>query len=140
MPEITDPSEALARLRAAQTIVVLGATGTAHKAGFYVPDYLASQGYRLIPVNPAKAGQTLFGQTVLSSLDDIDGPVDLVDVFRRPEALPGHLDELVRLQPGLVWFQLGIRNDDVARQLVEAGIDVVQDRCTLADLRRAGGR
>jgi len=140
MPEITDPALALDRLRTANTIAVLGASPTSHRAGHYVPAYLASQGYQVIPVNPVHAGHRLFGATVLPSLDAIDTPVDLLDVFRRPQALPDHVDEILRLRPGLVWLQLGIRHPAFTERLVSEGIDVVQDRCTLADLRAAGGR
>lgn len=140
MPEIVDPAEALHRLRGAQTIAVIGVSANPAKPAHYVPLYLESQGYRIIPVNPRYVGQTLFGERVLPSLDEVEGAVDLVDIFRRPHDLPGHLDELLRMRPPVVWFQLGIRNDAVAAALVEAGIDVVQDRCTLADLRGAGGR
>jgi predicted CoA-binding protein len=78
----------------------------------------------------------LFGEPVVARLADLKEPVDLVDVFRRPTALPDHLPELLALRPPAVWFQLGIRNDAVARELEAAGIEVVQSRCTLADHRR----
>jgi len=77
---------------------------------------------------------------VRSTLAEIGEPIDLVDVFRRPEHLPGHLDDILAMKPRprLVWLQLGIRNDAFARTVDSAGIDVVQDRCTLADHRRLG--
>ena len=87
------------------------------------------------------AGQQLFGETIYASLGELvaaEGPVDLVNVFRRPEALPAHQAELIAAAPRVVWFQLGIRNDAVAAALADAGIIVVQDRCTLADHRRLG--
>jgi predicted CoA-binding protein len=89
-------------------------------------------------VNPGLAGQQLFGEPVRAALTDITEPIDLVDVFRRPDALPAHVDEIIAARPRAVWFQLGIRNDAVAQQLEAAGIEVVQDRCTLADHRRWG--
>ncbi|MFK7931246.1 MAG: CoA-binding protein [Myxococcota bacterium] len=138
MPEITDRQQALVRLRAAKTIAVLGVSANVAKPAHYVPAYLVEQGYRIIPVNPRYKGQVLFGETVRASLAEIDEPVHLVDVFRRAEDLQGHVDELIALGPELVWFQLGIRNDAVTKTLVDAGLDVVQDRCTLALLRSAG--
>jgi len=132
--------EDLARvLSNARVIAVLGAHDEPGRAAFYVPDYLHDEGYRVLPVNPLLAGRELWGEPVRRSLAELTGErIDLVDVFRRPSALPDHLPELLAMQPrpSVVWFQLGIRNDGVARQLVEAGFDVVQDRCTLADHRR----
>jgi len=127
-------------LSEARTIAILGAHRSPVRAGYYVPEYLQEQGYRVIPVNPTIAGRTLWGETVLASLAEIDGPVDVVDVFRRREHLPAHVPELLAMEPRpkVVWFQLGIRNDSVAQELADAGFDVVQDRCTLADHRNLG--
>jgi predicted CoA-binding protein len=125
-------------LEQARSIAVLGATTKSHKAGFYVPDYLLSQGYRVFPVNPRLVGEELFGRPVVATLGDLSEPVDLVNVFRRPEHLPMHLDQLLALKPAVVWMQLGIRHDGVAAVLEEAGIEVVQDACTLAEHRAEG--
>jgi uncharacterized protein len=124
-------------LETSPRVAVLGAHHETHRAAFYVPEYLHQQGYDVIGVNPRLAGTDLWGRTVVSSLDEV-GDVDLVDVFRRAALLPGHLDELLALSPAVVWLQLGIRHAAVAAALEEAGIDVVQDRCTLADHRRLG--
>jgi predicted CoA-binding protein len=120
------------------TIAVLGIHTATEKPAFYVPDYLHDQGYRILGVNPGLAGQVLFGEPVHATLAELTEPVDLVDVFRRPEAIAAHLPDLLALspRPRVVWFQLGIRNDAAARTLEAAGITVVQDRCTLADHRR----
>jgi hypothetical protein len=133
-----DPRRIRTILETSPTIAVLGVHADAFKPAHYVPAYLHEQGYRILGVNPAYAGQVMFGQPVVASLRDLAEPVDLVDVFRRPAALPDHLDELLALRPPVVWFQLGIRNDEVARQLEAAGIEVVQSRCTLADHQRMG--
>ena len=140
MTELTHEHEIAAVLRGARTIAVLGAHDDPVKAASYVPEYLHPQGYRILPVNPALAGRELWGERVRARLADIAEAVDVVDVFRRPEALPGHLDDLLAMspRPRVVWLQLGIRNDAFAAALVAAGIDVVQDRCTLADHRRLG--
>ncbi|MCB9675343.1 MAG: CoA-binding protein [Alphaproteobacteria bacterium] len=123
-------------LEKARTVAVLGASTHRHRAGFYVPAYLVEHGYRVLPVNPMHVGETLHSQPVRATLAEIDEPVDLVDVFRRPDQLPAHVDDLLALRPAVVWFQLGIRNDAVAERLRAEGIEVVQDRCTLADHRR----
>lgn len=127
-------------LRRATCVAVLGAHPDASRPASYVPAYLRSVGYRVIPVNPRYAGETLFGERVRARLDEVREPVDIVDVFRRAEDLPGHMEELLAMapRPRLVWLQLGIQNAAVAAQLLAAGIDVVQDRCTLADHKRLG--
>lgn len=127
-------------LETARTIAVLGISANLDKPAHFVPLYAAQHGYRVIPVNPLLAGQTLFGEPVRSSLAEISEPVDIVDVFRRPELLPDHLEDILAMnpRPKLVWLQLGIRNDEFAKKLLKAGIEVVQDRCLLADHRALG--
>jgi predicted CoA-binding protein len=127
-------------LASARTIAVLGASTKTERPAHYVPDYLHAQGYRVIAVNPLHRGETLWGEPFRVHLQDISEPVDIVDVFRQAAALPLHLEELLAMRPApkVVWFQLGIRNDEVAARLIAAGIEVVQDRCTLADHRRLG--
>ena len=131
---------ATAHLRQASTIAVLGAHHEPAKAAFYVPEYLRSRGYRILPVNPRFAGQHLFGATVVGSLAEVSEAVDIVDVFRRAADVPGHVAEILAMRPlpKVVWLQLGIRHEAAAAELEAAGIEVVQDRCTLADHRRAG--
>jgi predicted CoA-binding protein len=136
------PTDAdLARiLGSARTIAVLGAHHEPSRPAFYVPEYLHAQGYRVLPVNPALVGRTLFGEPVRATLAELPGPVDLVDVFRRGELVPGHLDDLFAMSPlpAVVWLQLGVRSDEAAGALAARGVEVVQDRCTLADHRRLG--
>ncbi len=135
---VDDDPGVRAILEGARTVAILGAHVEAHRAASYVPEYLAAKGYRVLGVNPRFAGHTLFGHPVVATLAELEEPVDLVDVFRPSASLPAHLPELLALAPRVVWLQLGIRHDDVARALVAAGVDVVQDRCTLADHRRLG--
>lgn len=125
-------------LRAARTVAVLGAHHEAARPAFYVPDYLSSAGYRVIPVNPTLVGRTLWDEPVRATLAEIAEPVDIVDVFRRPRAVPGHVDDILAMtpRPSVVWLQLGIRSPIAAEALEAAGIEVIQDRCTLADHRQ----
>ena len=127
-------------LTTSPTIAVLGLHHEPEKAAFYVPEYLHDEGYRIIGVNPQFHGRELFGQKVRDTLAEIDEPVDLVDVFRRGELIPQHVEDILAMKPRpkVVWFQLGIRNEDSARILEAAGITVVQNRCTLADHQRLG--
>ena len=125
-------------LREARTVAVLGAKAQRAQPAHYVPAYLAHQGYRVLPVNPTLVGIEILGEPVVATLADLPGPVDVIEVFRRPEYLPGHAAEILALpwRPAVVWFQLGIRNDTAAERLARAGIRVVQDRCMMPEHRR----
>jgi predicted CoA-binding protein len=125
-------------LEAARTVAVLGAKAQPSAPAYYVPAYLAQRGYRILPVNPKLTGTTVLGAPTVATLAELAGPVDVIDVFRRPEYLPGHAAEILALswKPAVVWFQLGIRNDAAAEQLARAGIRVVQDRCMMPEHRR----
>ena len=124
----------------ARRIAVLGASARRDRASYNVPAYLARHGYEIVPVNPRYAGEELHGHVVLSSLREVDPPVDLIDVFRRAGDVDGHVEEVLAMRPlpGAVWLQLGIRNDAAARAWRARGITVIQDRCTLVEHRRAG--
>jgi hypothetical protein len=138
---LVDDDAGLTRiLREARTVAVLGAKADAGAPAYYVPAYLAARGYEVRPVNPTLAGRRLHGELTVATLADLAEPVDVIDVFRRPQFLPVHAAEIIRLpwRPAVVWFQLGIRNDAVAAQLEAAGKTVVQSRCTLAEHRRLG--
>lgn len=120
----------------ARTVAVLGAHPNPNKPAFYVPDYLGQRGYTLLPVNPAYAGQVLWGRKIVARLTDLGEPPDILDVFRRSEALPDHLEEILAARPRLVWLQSGIIHDAFAETLRQAGIPVVQDRCLMVEHRR----
>lgn len=131
MRELTSDQDIETVVRTARTVAVLGAHPDQARPAHFVPAYLARNGFEVIPVNSAYEGAELFGRGVLADLRDVDRPVDVVDVFRRAEALPQHVDEILSMSPlpKVVWFQKGIRNDEVASRLIAAGIEVVQDRC-----------
>jgi uncharacterized protein len=105
---------------------------------FYVPNYLVSAGFEVIPV-PVYFPQVreILGRKVYRRLADIPGEIDLVDVFRRPHDIGGHMDDILAKKPKAVWFQSGIRNNEAAAQLAAAGIKVVQDRCLMVEHRSA---
>ena len=110
----------------------------ADRPAFYVADYLAAAGLEVIPVPVYEPEVThILGRPVYRSLAEVPGEIDLVDVFRRAEHIPGHLDDILAKRPKAVWFQLGIRNDAAAEQLARAGIQVVQNRCLMVDHRQA---
>jgi predicted CoA-binding protein len=136
---LVDDDAGLTRvLREARTVAVLGAKTLPGQPAFYVPAYLQTRGYRVLPVNPVFAGRIVLGEPVVPTLADLPGPVDVIEIFRRPEYLPGHAGEILALpwRPRAVWFQLGIRHDGAAGELARAGIDVVQDRCMMPEHRR----
>ncbi|WP_038048869.1 CoA-binding protein [Thermus caliditerrae] len=129
-------AELKAYLERARTIAVLGAHKDPLRPAHYVPKYLFEQGYRLLPVNPRFRGEELFGTKVVGSLGEILEPVDILDVFRPPEALMGHLEEVLALRPGMVWLQSGIRHPAFEAALRQAGLLVVADRCLMVEYRR----
>jgi predicted CoA-binding protein len=130
-----------ALLERARRIAVIGASDDPRRPSHDVFRHLLASGLECVPVNPnvtAVAGVPAYA-TLGEAVAD-RGPVDIVDVFRRPDAIPGHVEDILAMQPRpkVVWFQLGIRNDDAAKILEAAGITVVQNRCTLADHQRLG--
>ncbi len=127
-------------LAGSPTVAVLGIHREPEKAAFYVPEYLHDEGYKVIGVNPQFAEQEILGTKVHAKLSEIAEPVDLVDVFRKAEAIPDHVDDILAMnpRPKVVWFQLGIKHEEAAKKLEDAGILVVQNRCTLADHQRLG--
>ena len=106
---------------------------------FYVPAYAQKAGLEIVPVPVYYPEATeILGEPVYRAVSDIVGPVDMVNVFRRPRDIAAHVDDIISAKPASVWFQLGIRNDEAAERFAKAGIDVVQDRCLLVELKNAG--
>jgi predicted CoA-binding protein len=130
-------------LRATRRIAVLGikTEAAADQPAHYVAKYLATQkGVEVIPV-PVYYPEVheILGKKIYRRLVDVPGPVDVVDVFRRPADVTGHLEDLRAKKPRAVWLQLGIRNDAAAEALAKDGILVVQDRCLMVEWRRLAG-
>ncbi len=126
-------------LEEAKVIAMVGASNNPVRASYFVGTYLTARGRRVIPVNASQAGQTLFGETVRASLAEIDTPVDMVDIFRRPEHVPGIVDEaLEHLMPGLksIWMQFNVVHEEAAGRAEAAGLDVVMDRCPKVEFAR----
>ena len=106
---------------------------------YFVPEYVQRAGYEIVPVPVYYPDvEEILGEKVYRTVSSIPGPIDMVNVFRRPHRIPAHVDDIIAKRPKSVWFQLGIRNDDAAEQLARAGIDVVQDRCLMVELRQIG--
>ena len=141
---IDDAARVRELIAGTRTIAVLGikTEAQANQPAFYVPSYLDSAGFEIIPV-PVYYQQVthILGREVYRKLVDIPVEVDLVNIFRRPEDIPAHVEDILAKRPKAVWMQSGIRHDAVAERLAEAGIKVVQDRCLMVDHRyfaRAG--
>ena len=135
---ITNTAEIRDLLNETRTIAVLGikTEAQAGQAAFYVPSYLQTAGFQIIPVPVYYPEVTrILGQQVFRRLVDIPVDVDLVNVFRRSEDVPPHVQDILAKMPKAVWLQSGIRNDTVAETLAKAGIKVVQDRCLMVDHR-----
>ena len=121
-------------------IAVLGIkTEESGQPAYYVPEYAQRAGYEIVPVPVYYPECTeILGEKVYRKVNDIPGAVDMVNVFRRPKDIPAHVDDIIAKKPRSVWFQLGIRNDEAAEMLAKAGIDVVQDKCLMVELRHIG--
>jgi predicted CoA-binding protein len=129
-----------ALLATVHRVAVLGIKpASTGQPAYYVPEYVQRAGLEVIPVPVYYPDMTsVLGRPVYRRLADIPGRVDLVNVFRRSEDVPLHVDDIIAASPRAVWMQSGIRNDDAAARLLAAGIDVVQDRCLLVELQRLG--
>jgi uncharacterized protein len=136
---IESPAQIKDLLENTHRIAVLGIKPDPDQPAYYVPEHAERVGYEIVPVPVYYKELTeIMGKKVYRKLADIPGKIDMVNVFRRPQDIPMHVDDIIAKKPRSVWFQLGIRNDDAAEKLARAGIDVVQDHCLLVELRRIG--
>lgn len=139
---LIDDDEGIARLlERTRRIAVLGIKTANESAqpAYYVPLYAQKAGFEIVPVPVYYPDAVeILGQPVVRSVSAITTPVDMVNVFRRPKDIATHADDIIGAHPKVVWFQLGIRNDEAAERFARAGIDVVQDRCLLVELQNIG--
>ncbi len=139
MTLLTEKADVLRVLEESKVVAVIGFHRDPGKPAHYVPEYLDRQGYTIVPVNPALAarGESFFGRAAVGTLAELTESVDVVEVFRRSDKVREHLADILAMQPlpKVVWMQQDIRDDAVAARLTAAGIDVIQDRCMLADHR-----
>ena len=122
-------------------IAVVGVSMNPVRPSYYVARYLGLKGFQVVPVNPVHAGERLFGAEVRASLTEIDGPVDMVDIFRRSEAVPPIVDEALEVFPDLqtIWMQIGVEHAEAAAKAEARGVTVIQNRCPKIEYQRLFG-
>ena len=125
-------------LKTSRTVALVGASARPERDSYTVMSFLQAQGYRVIPVNPGLAGQTLLGETVVGTLADIKDPIDIVDIFRNSDAAGQPIDQAIGVGASAVWMQLGVINPQGADRAEAAGLKVVMDRCPKIEIPRLG--
>jgi uncharacterized protein len=136
-PTLED-AELKSLLEEVHTIAVVGLSADTSKDSYRVASYMKLHGYHIIPVNPR--ADEILGEKSYPDLKSISDPIDVVDVFRRPEFLPAVAEEAVSVRAKVLWMQLGIRNEEAAQKAVSAGLTVVQDACILQEHARLVGK
>lgn len=128
-------------LNTVRTIAIVGASANDVRPSFFVAKYLVAKGFDVYPINPGQAGKEIAGRLTYARLADVPVPIDMVDIFRAAEAVPGILDEALALNPlpRVIWMQLGIRNDAAAQKAEASGIKVVMSRCPKIEYGRLSG-
>jgi predicted CoA-binding protein len=126
-------------LRDVRVIAMVGASPSWNRPSHFAMKYLQAKGYRVIPVNPAAAGQVVLGEKVYARLGDIGEHVDMVDIFRNSEAAGPLTDEAIAIGAKVLWMQLGVRNDAAAARAQAAGLTVVMNRCPKIEYGRLFG-
>ncbi len=122
-------------LKNTKTIAVIGFKDNESQPAFKVPLYMHQHGYKIYPVNPGLEGRKVLGVNISAKVTDIKDKIDMVNIFRRPETLVIHAEEILQMNPlpKYVWFQQGIYNDEAANMLEEKGIKVIQSRCIMVE-------
>jgi predicted CoA-binding protein len=140
---MTQYSDALLKhvLTTTRVIAVVGVSLNPVRPSYYVARYLTLKGFDVIPVNPGHAGEKVFGRTVVGRLSEIDRPVDMVDIFRRSDAVPQIVDEAMAHLKGLktIWMQIGVEHPQAAAKAEAAGLTVIQNRCPKIEYQRLFG-
>jgi predicted CoA-binding protein len=123
-------------LRRIHRIAVVGLSDDPTRPSHGVAKYLQSVGYKIMPVNPKHLGETILGEPVVAKVNDLEGPIDVVEIFRRPVDVPRPVEEAIAAGAGAIWMQLGIRNDEAGQKAADAGLFVVMNRCMAIEHRR----
>lgn len=135
---LTNDEEIFNLLANARTIAMVGASDRPDRASYGVMKFLQDWGYRVLPVNPQITGEHVHGEFVWRELAQIGVPIDIVDIFRRPEMAGDAVDQAIFVGAKAVWMQLGVVNDEAAAKAEAAGLKVVMDRCPKIEIPRLG--
>ena len=125
-------------LESARTIAVIGASDRPSRPSYGVMKFLQDWGYRVIPINPQITGEHVLGEFVWRELAQVGVPIDIVDIFRRPEAVAEAVDQAIFARAKAVWMQIGVVNEEAALKAEAAGLKVVMDRCPKIEIPRLG--
>jgi len=140
MSELYYPDWQIRRiLRDVNTVAMVGASTNWNRPSYFAMKYMQDKSYRVIPVNPRSAGETLLGEDVVASLKDITVPVDMVDIFQRSDRVPPVVDQAIEIGAKVVWMQLTVRHDEAAKKAEDAGLTVIMDRCPKIEFARLSG-
>jgi len=140
MSELYYPDWQIRRiLRDVNTVAMVGASTNWNRPSYFAMKYMQDKGFRVIPVNPRAAGETLLGEEVVASLKDITVPIDMVDIFQRSERVPPVVDEAIEVGAKVIWMQLTVRHDEAAKKAEDAGLTVIMDRCPKIEFARLSG-
>ncbi|MER9264296.1 CoA-binding protein [Mesorhizobium sp. M0410] len=128
-------------LNSVKTIAMVGASANDVRPSYFVLKYLLGKGFSVFPINPGQAGKEILGRMTYARLADVPEPIDMVDVFRGSVAVPGIVEEVLRLDPlpNVIWMQLGVRNDEAAARAEAAGVKVVMNRCPKIEYGKLSG-
>ena len=126
-------------LKDVRTIAMVGASPYWNRPSYFAMKYLQEKGYRVIPVNPQAAGEEILGEKVYRDLSEVPEKIDMVDLFRRPDAAGPLVDQAIAKGAKVVWMQLGVRNDEAAAKAEAAGLKVVMNRCPKIEYSRLHG-
>src|SRR5579884_2382543 len=141
-PLTPDMYERLLLLQQYHNIAIVGVSANQYRPSHFVAIYMQAEGYSIVPINPTLSGQTLLGKRVYASLTEAHEAgeqIEIVDIFRKPEAIPPLAEEAIKIGAKVVWLQLGIRNDEVGKRVQDAGLVFVQDRCVKMEHARFFG-
>ncbi|WP_421913436.1 CoA-binding protein [Mesorhizobium sp.] len=128
-------------LNSVKTVAMIGASANDVRPSYFVLKYLLAKGFSVFPINPGHAGKEILGRMTYASLADVPEPIDMVDVFRNASAVPGIVEEVMKLDPlpKVIWMQLGVRHDEAAARAEAAGIKVVMNRCPKIEYGKLSG-
>ena len=126
-------------LKDTKLIAMVGASATWNRPSYFAMKYMQQKGFRVIPVNPGIAGKEVLGELAVANLEEIQEPIDMVDIFRNSKAAGQITDDAIKAEAKIVWMQLGVRNDEAAERAEGAGLRVVMNRCPKIEYARLYG-